>query len=129
MNTELFHFIFDISKIAGGILLAQSVLTKYESIDETIEKLAKWLIGFKSTIGGVSLGMGAIYAFLYSGCFVMDLSGILVGLLLLGVSLKELPAVGNSLTKASTSLKAFSIPIGIAAIVSGIFGLFNFACF
>ena len=75
MNSGLFHLIFDLAKIAGGILLAQSVLMQYDSIDETVDKLAKWLIGFKSLIGGAALFFGTVYAFLYSGCFLMDVAG------------------------------------------------------
>lgn len=129
MNSSLFHLIFDLAKIGGGILLAQSVLMKYDAIDETVDKVAKWLIGFKSIIGGAALFFGTVYTFFYSGCFLMDVTGILVGLLLLGVSLREIPAIGGQLTTASNSLKAFSIPIGIAALVSGVLGLLNVPCF
>ncbi len=129
MNSELMHFVFDISKFSAGILLAQSVLVKYESIDETVDKMAKWLSGFQGTIGGLAFGMGVIYTLFYAGCFVMDLAGVLSGMLLLGVSLRNIPAIGEQLTNASNYLKAFAIPIGIGALISGILGVFNLACF
>lgn len=117
--------IFDLARIAAGVLLAQVVLTKYDAIDDTVNKLAGTLSGFQGVIGGLSLALGVLF-FLKPGCALMDLAGILAGLVLLGVSLKSIPAIGETLSNASTALRAFSIPIGIAVLGAGILGLIGF---
>ena len=117
--------IFDLSKIAAGILLAQVALTKYDTISKTVDKLAGLLSGFQGIIGGLSLVLGVLYV-LRPDCLLMDMAGVLAGLILMGVSLKSVPAIGEALNNASVALKAFSIPIGIAAIASGVLGLLDF---
>ncbi|GAA3522041.1 hypothetical protein GCM10022393_40670 [Aquimarina addita] len=121
MNNGLFYLIFDLAKIAGGLLLAQSVFTKYDSVG----KLTNFLSGFQAIIGSILSIMGALYV-LIPGCFLMDLAAILAGLVLLGVALKSVPGIGDILVRVSNILKAFAIPIGIGALVSGILGILNF---
>lgn len=119
--------IFDIALISAGILLAQVALTKYDAIDDTVNKLAGILAGFQGVIGGLTLVLGVLRV-LGSGCTLMSVAGVLAGLILLGVSLKSVPAIGEILNNASTALKAFSIPIGLGALAAGILHLLGF-CF
>ncbi|MEO0896616.1 MAG: hypothetical protein AAFY71_09475 [Bacteroidota bacterium] len=124
---ELIPTLFDFAKLGGGLLLAQVVFMKFDAVDDTVKSISKVLAGFQATIGAACLILGVIF-FLTPGCALMDISGILAGLVLLGVSLKNIPAVGEALSKASTVLKGFSVPIGLAALASGFFGLFNIMC-
>ena len=119
--------IFDIAKIAGGLLLAQQFFAQYDSVNTHVNKLAKWLAGFQSIIGGALLGFG-VYFIIRPGCFIMDASGFLGGVLLLGFGLKEIPLLGEWLLKLSIWLKPFTIPLGIAVIISGVLGLFTSMC-
>lgn len=123
----MISLIFDIALISAGILLAQVSLMKYDAIDETVDKLAGILSGFQGIIGGLTLVLGVLRV-LGGGCTLMSIAGVLAGLVLLGVSLKSVPAIGEFLNNASTALKAFSIPIGLAALASGVLHLLNF-CF
>lgn len=119
--------VFNLSLIAAGILLAQVALTKYDAIDDTVNKLAGLLSGFQGIIGGLTLVLGVLKV-IGGGCMLMSVAGVLAGLLLLGVSLKSVPAIGEILHNASNALKAFSIPIGLAALAAGILSLLGF-CF
>lgn len=121
MSNGLFYLIFDLAKIAGGLLLAQSVFAKYDSVG----KLTGFLSGFKAIIGGILSIMGTLYV-LIPGCLLMDIAAVLAGLVLLGVALKSVPGIGDILVRVSNLLKAFAIPIGIGALVSGVLGLLNF---
>ena len=121
------EFLFDLARIAGGLILGHALFSQWDKIYDDVQKASDWLAGFQGIIGGFSLLLGLYFLF-HPGCFFMDLSGILLGLILLGVSLSNVPAIGNSLVKVSNFLKAFAYPIGIAALVSGLLGLFNLLC-
>jgi len=122
------ELIFDISRIAAGLLLAQAIFSKFGSLEDEFEKVAKWLSGFQGLIGGFVFISGVVYLLKW-GCFFMDLSGVLAGLILFGHALVGVPGIGEYFGKASSYLKAFSYPIGLAALISGILGLLNLACF
>ena len=119
--------IFNIAQVAAGILLAQSALMKFDQVDETVNKVANWLAPFKSIIGIATFALG-ILRLIGEGCFINDLLGVATGLLLLGMSFHKVPAIGGLLVKASTFLKAFAIPIGVGAIVFGLFAIFSGNC-
>lgn len=121
------EFIFDLAKIAGGLILAQSLFANWNKVYDDVQRASNWLAGFQGLIGGFSFILGIIFL-IKPGCLLMDISGILLGLILFGVSLSNLPVVGESLHKASKSLNAFAYPIGIAALISGVLGLFNLLC-
>ena len=118
---------FDLARIAAGLLLAQAMFSKLGSFEDEMEKVAAWLSGFQGLIGGFAFILGIIYV-LKPGCLLMDLSGILAGMILFGYALARVPGIGEHLQKASNSLRAFSYPIGMAAIISGVLGLFGILC-
>ena len=118
---NLGHIIFDVAKLAGGLLLAAQFIKDKTEFDAHVDKATAWLGRFQIIIGGTLLALGILYVF-QKDCLIMDIVAALAGLVLLGVSLKSIPAVGEAIFKISNEVSKFAIPIGIIAIISGVLG-------
>jgi hypothetical protein len=120
--------LFDLSNIAAGLILGISALGKIDSLGEKLEIVVSWLNPYKVVFGTISLILGLYFLF-QPGYLVHDITGIAVGLLLHSDRLKQIPAVGGLLVKASGFLSPFEVVIGIIAVVLGILGLFDISLF
>ncbi len=111
--------LFNITAIASGLLLATSLLDKWDGDNDFFVKTAAKLLPYKTTIGGLIFALG-ILGILKPGCFIHDGIAISAGLLLITDLLGKAPVIGNLLIKASTALMPFKVIVGIAILTVGI---------
>jgi hypothetical protein len=107
----------EIANIIAGLILAMGILPNIPAIGKDLTRVAKWLGGFQTIIGVVSIIIGLLYFGL------QGIVAILAGLILAMGLLPNIPAVGKDLAKAVKVLGSFQTIIGIIAIVLGIWGL------
>jgi hypothetical protein len=107
----------EIANIIAGLILAMGILPNIPAIGKDLARVAKWLGGFQTIIGVVSIIIGLLYFGL------QGIVAILAGLILAMGLLPNIPAVGKDLAKAVKVLGSFQTIIGIIAIVLGIWGL------
>ena len=93
------------------------ILPNIPAIGKDLARVAKWLGGFQTIIGVVSIIIGLLYFGL------QGIVAILAGLILAMGLLPNIPAIGKDLAKAVKVLGSFQTIIGIIAIVLGIWGL------
>lgn len=111
--------IFNIATTAGGLLLATSILDKWDGDKDYFKKIAAFLLPYNTIIGGFVFGLGVLGIF-KSGCLIHDIIAIAGGLLLITGILAKMPLIGNLLVKASNALVPFKVVVGIALLVVGI---------
>jgi hypothetical protein len=107
----------EIANIIAGLILAMGILPNIPAIGKDLARVAKWLGGFQTIIGVVSIIIGLLYFGL------QGIVAILAGLILAMGLLPNIPAIGKDLAKAVKVLGSFQTIIGIIAIVLGIWGL------
>jgi hypothetical protein len=107
----------EIANIIAGLILAMGILPNIPAIGKDLTRVAKWLGGFQTIIGVVSIIIGLLYFGL------QGIVAILAGLILAMGLLPNIPAIGKDLAKAVKVLGSFQTIIGIIAIVLGIWGL------
>jgi hypothetical protein len=107
----------EIANIIVGLILAMGILPNIPAIGKDLARVAKWLGGFQTIIGVVSIIIGLLYFGL------QGIVAILAGLILAMGLLPNIPAIGKDLAKAVKVLGSFQTIIGIIAIVLGIWGL------
>jgi membrane protein HdeD len=107
----------EIANIIAGLILAMGILPNIPAIGKDLARVAKWLGGFQTIIGVISLIIGLLYFGL------QGIVAILAGLILAMGLLPNIPAIGKDLAKAVKVLGSFQTIIGIIAIVLGIWGL------
>jgi len=103
--------------IIAGLILAIGILTSIPAIGKDLEKVAKWLGGFQTTIGVVAIVVGVLYFGL------QGITAIVSGLILALGLLPSIPAIGKDLARVVKWLGSFQTIIGVIAIVLGIWGL------
>ena len=108
----------EILNILGGLILCMGILGAIPALGKELEKLAKWLGSFQTTIGIIAI---IIAIFWWSG--LQSIMAIIVGLILIVGILPAIPALGKELKKLSKWLGSFQTLIGIIAIIIGIWGL------
>jgi len=118
-------FIFKIANILAGLLLGITTLDKLDGESNFFNDLAKKLIPYTTTIGGLSLGLGVFLLVFRDGCFLYDLLGIAAGLLLLTHVLSQIPTIGEFLVKLSKMLMPFKAIVGMAILVLTLLGFFG----
>ena len=106
----------EIMLLLGGLVLLMGVLYMIPVLGKYIEKLAKWLGGFQTLIGVVSV-IVAIWAFIDTGVDLDSIFLLIVGLILAVSIMSALPALGKYIAKLVKALGAFQVVIGIIAIV------------
>jgi len=121
----MIYFFFDIACILSGIILGTNLLSKQKSIGSSVTSLSYRITAYQATLGSIALILGSLLLILKPGCAIHDVVGIVAGITLLGNKLNEVPVVGDQLAQAGNWLNTYRDYIGIAAIVIGIFGLFN----
>jgi hypothetical protein len=107
----------EIANIIAGLILAMGILPNIPAIGKDLARVAKWLGGFQTIIGVISIIIGLLYFGL------QGIVAILAGLILAMGLLPNIPAIGKDLAKAVKVLGSFQTIIGIIAIVLGIWGL------
>lgn len=110
--------IYNLAAIAGGILLALTILDRWDGDKDFFKKAGNFLTPYKTFIGIILLAIGIVYL-LKSGCLIGDAIGISGGLLLLADMVEKVPGVGKYLDKASKALIPFEVAIGLALLVMG----------
>lgn len=90
-------------------------------MSKNIEKIAKWLGGFKTLIGIIAWILVALY--FGDSVFIQVVMAFIVGLILITGILPAIPALEKSLEKLAKWLGSFQTLIGIIAIIVGIWGL------
>lgn len=121
--------IFDLVNIAAGVMLAIGFLQDLQGVGWRLQKLAFWLEQYRQYIGWACLGLGAFFLLFKPGYEVHDLVGGCAGLLLLKGKVLAIPGIGSYLKKAADKLTPLEVPVGIAAIVVGVFGLLKVPLF
>ncbi len=116
------NFILAVANISGGILLALTLLDKWDGDKDYFNKIAKVLAPFQTIIGGVILVFGVLNL-LKSGNLIFDIVSIAGGFLLLTHVFGKLPSLKPTLDKISNTLMPFKAIVGIALIVVGILTL------
>lgn len=120
----MFGLIFSIAATASGLLLATSILDKWDGEKDFFNKIAAFLLPYNTIIGGVIFGLGILGIF-NKGCLIHDIVAIAAGLLLITDILAKAPLIGNLLVKASNALVPFKVVVGIAILVIGLTRLFG----
>jgi hypothetical protein len=108
----------EILNIFGGLILCMGILGAIPALGKELEKLAKWLGSFQTTIGIIAI---IIAIFWWSG--LQSIIAIIVGLILIVGILPAMPALGKELQKLVKWLGSFQTLIGVIAIIIGIWGL------
>ncbi|MGD9963538.1 MAG: hypothetical protein AB7S97_06560 [Thermoplasmata archaeon] len=106
----------EIMLLLGGLVLLMGVFYLIPVLGKYIEKLAKWLGGFQTLIGVISI-IVAIWAFIDTGVDLDPVFLLIVGLILAVSIMSALPALGKYIAKLVKALGAFQVIIGIIAIV------------
>lgn len=117
--------IFNVAAISSGLLLATSILDKWDGEKDYFKKVAAFLLPYNTIIGGFTFGLGVLGIF-KQGCLIHDLIAIAAGLLLITDLLATTPIIGNVLKKASNTLLPFKVTVGIAILVVGISRILGF---
>jgi uncharacterized membrane protein HdeD (DUF308 family) len=105
----------EILNIVGGLILCMGILGAIPAIGKELEKLAKWLGSFQTTIGIIAI---ILAIFWWSG--LQSVMAIIVGLILIVGILPAIPAMGKELEKLAKWLGSFQTIIGIIAIILAI---------
>lgn len=100
--------------IVAGLVLLTGVLRSIPAFGEHLEKLAKWLGSFQTIIGVVAIIVG--FLDLGLGGLFLILSGFILAAGILGA----IPALGEHLENISKALAGIQVPIGVIAMVLGI---------
>lgn len=111
--------LFNIAAITSGLLLATSLLDKWDGDKDYFTRISNFLIPYKTIIGSIIFGLGVLGIF-NPGCLIHDVIAIAAGLLLITDILAKAPLVGNLLVKASNAIVPFKVIVGIAVLVVGI---------
>jgi hypothetical protein len=117
-------FIFEITCICAGLLLAVEHLDKIDGPSDFFVNLAKKLKPFNAIIGFATLIIGILFL-LKVKCFVFSIVGILCGIALLPQRLSKIPGIGDNLLSFSNWLQPHKVILGDIALILGILGLFN----
>jgi hypothetical protein len=107
----------EIINIIAGLILAAGVLPSIPAIGKGLGRLAKWLGGFQTIIGIITL----IAVFVFGG-FSLTLQpvvALIAGLVLLTGILHSVPLLGRFVKW----LGGFQTIIGVIALIVGILGL------
>ena len=110
--------ITSIMLIVAGLILLTGVLRAIPAFGEHLEKLAVWLGSFQVIIGIIAIIIGVLE--LGWGGLVL----ILAGFILAAGVLAAIPALGEYLEMISKALAGIQVPIGVIALVLGIWLLF-----
>lgn len=116
--------VFNIAATASGLLLATSILDKWDGEKDYFKNIANFLLPYNTIIGGFIFGLGVLGIF-NPGCFIHDVIAIAAGLLLITDILAKAPLIGGLLVKASIALVPFKVTVGIAILIVGITRLFG----
>ncbi len=120
----MFGLIFNIAAICAGLLLATSLLDKWDGDKDIFNKAAKFLLPYNTIIGGVIFALGVLGLF-SRGCFVHNSIAVCAGLLLITDILGKTPLVGQLLVKASKALIPFKVIVGIGVLAVGLTRFFG----
>jgi hypothetical protein len=100
--------------IIAGLILLTGVLRAIPALGEHLEKMAVWLGSFQVIIGIIAIIVGVLDLGL-GGLFLI-LSGFILAAGIMGA----IPALGEHLEKISKALAGIQVPIGVVALVLGI---------
>jgi len=106
----------EIMLLLGGLVLLTGALYMIPVLGKYIEKLAKWLGGFQTVIGVISV-IVAIWVFIDTGVDLDSVFLLIVGFILAVSIMSALPMFGKYIAKLVKALGAFQVVIGIIAIV------------
>ncbi|MEM0343717.1 MAG: hypothetical protein QXJ32_01535 [Thermoplasmata archaeon] len=108
--------------IVGGLVLLSGSLYLIPALGKHLEKLAKWLGGFQTIIGVISV-IVAIWDMVDGSVGLANIWLLIVGLILAAGVMSTLPALGKYIAKLTKALGAFQTIIGIVALILGILEL------
>lgn len=105
--------------ILSGLILAMELVKQAPVIGDELEKIIGGLSRFSKLIGALTSILGAI-TFITHSHFVVSLTAVVVGLVLLIDHLDEVPGVGGSLKKLAITVEPFDEWIGLSGIIIGL---------
>lgn len=108
--------------VVGGLVLLSGSLYLIPALGKHLEKLAKWLGGFQTIIGIISV-IAAIWDMVDGSVGLANIWLLVVGLILAAGVMSALPALGKYIAKLTKALGAFQTIIGIVALILGILEL------
>lgn len=120
----MINFVFEISCICAGILLAITTLDRLDGKSDFFNTIAAKLLPYNTIIGILTLGLGILYLIKVQ-CIIFAVIGICCGLLLIPHELVKIPVVGDILQRSSKGLLPFKVIIGDIALILGVLGLLN----
>jgi hypothetical protein len=93
--------IIELTNIVAGLILAMGILPSIPAIGDSLEKVAKWLGRFQSTIGVIAIILGILYFGL------QGIVAIVAGFVLAAGIMTSIPAIGKDLAKLAKWLGGF----------------------
>ena len=110
--------------VIGGLVLLTGSLYLIPAMGKYLEKLAKWLGGFQTIIGIISVIL-AIWDMVDGSVGLGNIVLLIVGLILAVGVMSALPALGKYIAKMVKALGAFQTVVGVIALVVGILELID----
>ncbi len=111
----------EIVAILAGLVLLTGVMSVVPALGKHLEKMGRFLTGFKAIIGAVALILGIIGIF--GALSLLNVMLIIAGLVLLMEFLPMIPGVGNVLEKFAQWLSAGQVIIGVITIIAAVISL------
>jgi len=108
--------------IIGGLVLLTGSLYLIPAMGKRLEKSAKWLGGFQTIIGIISV-IVAIWDMVDGSVGLGNVVLLIVGLILAVGVMSALPALGKYIAKMVKALGAFQTVVGMIALIVGILEL------